>query len=116
MNIEKSNKNTKWFKNNGLKIKLKNKGDESEVWVTLDKYNICFKLLMFDFMDQLKEELMLDIAVNKVLGNQRIFIVNSKHDVELVNYIERFINEWNIKISKNTVSNSDIIPDEIWYE
>ena len=40
MRIEKSNQDTKWFKKEGLKIKIKNKGDKSEIWVTLDKYNI----------------------------------------------------------------------------
>ena len=116
MRIEKSNQDTKWFKKEGLKIKIKNKGDKSEIWVTLDKYNICLKLLMFDFIKQLKEEMMLDITVDKMLGNQRIFVINSNYDMEIMNYIERFIDEWNIGISKNTVSDSDIIPDEIWYK
>lgn len=115
MNIEKSNQNTKWFKKDGLKIKLKNKGSESEIWVTLDKYNVSFKLLMFDFMEQLKEDLMLDITVNKIFGNQRIFVTGSNDGMEIVNYIEKFIDKWNIRISKNTVSDADIIPDEIWY-
>lgn len=116
MRIEKSNQNTKWFKKDGLRIKIKNKGDISEIWITLDKYNICFKLLMFDFIQQLKEEMMLDITADRVLGNQRIFVINSNYDMEIVNYIEIFINEWNIRISKNTDSDADIIPDEIWYE
>lgn len=116
MNIEKSSRNTKWFRKGGLKIKLKNKGSESEIWVTLDQYNICSKLLMFDFMEQLKEELMLDITVNKVMGNQRIFVINSNYDMEIVNYIEGFIDEWNIRISKNSISDADIIPDKIWYD
>lgn len=71
---------------------------------------------MFDFIKQLKEEMMLDITVDKMLGNQRIFVINSNYDMEIMNYIERFIDEWNIRISKTTVSDADIIPDEIWYE
>ena len=69
-----------------------------------------------DFMEQLKEELMLDITVNKVMGNQRIFVINSNYDMEIVNYIEGFIDEWNIRISKNSISDADIIPDKIWYD
>lgn len=116
MRIEKSNQNTKWLKKDGLKIKIKNRGETSEIWVTSDKYNICLKLLMFDFVKQLKEEMMLDITVDRVLGNQRIFVINSNYGMETVNYIERFIVEWNIRISQNTVSDSDMIPSEIWYE
>ena len=110
MRIEKSNQNTKWLKKDGLKIKIKNRGETSEIWVTSDKYNICLKLLMFDFVKQLKEEMMLDITVDRVLGNQRIFVINSNYDMEIVNYIEGFIDEWNIRISKNSISDVDIIP------
>lgn len=74
------------------------------------------KLLMFDFMKRLEEEMRLDITVDKIPGNQRIFVINSDYGLETMNYIERFIDEWNIGISKNTVSDSDIIPDEIWYK
>ena len=110
MRIEKSNQNTKWLKKDGLKIKIKNRGETSEIWVTSDK------LLMFDFVKQLKEEMMLDITVDRVLGNQRIFVINSNYDMEIVNYIEGFIDEWNIRISKNSISDADIIPDKIWYD
>ena len=116
MRIEKSNQNTKWLKKDGLKKKIKNRGETSEIWVTSDKYNICLKLLMFDFVKQLKEEMMLDITVDRVLGNQRIFVINSNYDMEIVNYIEGFIDEWNIRISKNSISDADIIPDKIWYD
>lgn len=43
-------------------------------------------------------------------------MINSDHALELVNYISEFINEWDIKISANTVSNSDLIANELWYE
>ena len=36
--------------------------------------------------------------------------------MEIVNYIEGFIDEWNIRISKNSISDADIIPDKIWYD
>lgn len=116
MNLEKKHGNIKWFKKNKLRIKLKEQGEKTEVWVVLEGYNICFKLMMFNFIEQLKDELMLDVSIKKVLNNQRIFIVESVNALELVNYICSFIDEWNIKITKNTVSDSDIISDRSWYE
>ena len=50
------------------------------------------------------------------MNNQRVFVINSGHALELVNYILEFINEWDIKVSTNTISDSDFIPDNLWYE
>lgn len=116
MNLEKVNGNIKWFRKGKLKIKLKDIGEKSEVWVILDGYNICFKLIMFDFVERIKEDLMLNVSIKRVWNNQRVFIINSDHALELVNYILEFINEWNIKVSENTISDSDFIPDDLWYE
>jgi hypothetical protein len=116
MNLEKINGNIKWYRENKLKIKLKDMGEESEIWVMLDGYNICFKLIMFDFVERIKEDLMLNVSIKKVWNNQRVFVINSGHALELVNYILEFINEWDIKVSTNTISDSDFIPDNLWYE
>ena len=75
MNLEKYNGNIRWYKEKELRIKLKNLRTESEVWVTLDRYNICLKLMMFDFVEQIKDDLMLDVSIKKVLNKQRVFII-----------------------------------------
>ncbi len=116
MYLEKEKENIKWFKENELRIKLKNLGEESEIWVTLNKYNISLKLIMFDFVLQVKRDLTLDISIKKVLDRQRVFIINSSYALELVDYISEFISEWNIKDTLDTVSESDIILNEFWYE
>lgn len=116
MNLEKDDGKIRWYKEKELRIKLKNLGTESEVWVTLNGYNICLKLMMFDFVERIKDDLMPDISIKRVLHKQRVFMIDSDHALELANHILEFVNEWNIKISANTVSNSDIIPDELWYE
>ena len=103
MDLEKENGNIKWFKKNELRIRLKNKGEKSIVCVMLDGYNICFKLMLFDFVEQIKEELMLDISIIKIWNNQRAFIIDSNHVLELINYIPVFVNVWNIKISINAL-------------
>lgn len=59
---------------------------------------------------------MLDISTKKVLDKQRVFMIDLDHVLELVKYILEFISDWNIKISANTVSNSDVILNEFWYK
>ena len=114
MNLERENSNTKWYKNNELRIKQKDLGKVSEIWITLDRYNMCLTLLMFDFTERIKDDLLLDVSIQKDNG-QRVFEINSSYASELINYILYFISEWGITSSSNTVSNSDFIPDEIFY-
>lgn len=116
MRLEKENGNTKWFKNDELKIKLVNRGTESDVFVTLKRYNLCFKLMMFDFVNHVKDDLLLDVSVRKTFNGQRAFVIPSDYALELVNYIPAFVNEWNIKISPTTVSQADAITEEVWYD
>lgn len=115
MVVEKEQNNTKWLKEGSLKIKVKEEGEKSTVAVILDGYNICFKLIMFEFIDYTKDELSLDVSVTRHWNNQRVFIIDSKNSLTLVSYISKFIKEWDIKISENTVSDADIISDELWY-
>ena len=42
MNLEKINGNIKWYREKQIKNKIKGYGEESEIWVMLDGYNICF--------------------------------------------------------------------------
>ena len=114
MDLEKIKKNTRWFKEGQIKVKLKNSGNESEVWVTLEGINICSKLVMFDFIDRLKNELMLDVRTKKGCHDQMFFIINSQNAFELIYYLPLFIKEWNIKASTNEIRNT--ISDEAWYK
>lgn len=114
--LENESNNIKWFKENDLRIKIKNIGEESIITVLLGKYNICFKLIMFEFINSLKEDKIIDISIVKNSYNQRVFVVDSKNDIQVAKYIIGFAREWDIKISKDTVSESDVIYDEIWYK
>lgn len=115
MDLEKEEGIIQWYKKNNLKIRVQNNGTHCTVAVTLDGYNICFKLLMFEFVDRVRDNLASDIRIERIWDSQRSFIVDSKYVRELINYIPKFINEWNLKISKDTVSEADIISDELWY-
>jgi len=115
MDLEREKEQTKWFKKDDLRIKQTREGKQTLVSVILDKYNICFKLILFDFLDYIKEDLALDVKIEKIWNKQRVFVVDTKYVSDLINYIELFIDERNIKISESTVSASDIISDELWY-
>ncbi len=115
MELEREKEETKWFRKDGLRIKQASEGEQTLVSVILDGYNICFKLMLFDFLDHIKEDLALDVKIKKIWNEQRVFVVDSKYASDLINYIELFIGEWNIKISESTVSASDVISDELWY-
>ena len=116
MDLEKENTNIKWFKTNGLRIRIKKEeGGKSLISVALDGFNICLKLAMYDFIDRIKEDLSLDVTMSKSWNSQRVLIVDTNNATELVDYISLFVKEWNIRISATTVSDSDIIADEKWY-
>lgn len=115
MNLEREEEGTKWFRKDGLRIKQISEGTQTIVSVILDGYNICFKLMLFDFLDHIKEDLFIDVKIIKIWKNQRAFVIDSKYVSDLIEYIELFINEWNIKITESTVSASDVISDELWY-
>ena len=69
---------------------------------------------MFDFIDRLKNELMLDVRTKKGCHDQMFFIINSQNAFELIYYLPLFIKRWNIKASTNEIRNT--ISDEAWYK
>lgn len=115
MDLERQNEKIKWFKKEDLRIKQIYEENETQISVNLNGYNLCFTLMMFDFIDHIKKDLLLDVKVTKLRNNQHIFIVDTKYVSELINYIVSFIDEWNIKINETAVSDSDSISDESWY-
>ena len=115
MDLEKRIENNKWYKSSNIRIRLIYDGDKSIVAVNLDGYNILFKLMMFDFIIRIKDELLLDVGVVKIWNDQRVFTIDSNNDMDLINYIPAFVAEWGIKINENTISDEDAISDEIWY-
>ena len=116
MYLEKENRNTKWFKQDELKIKLVNRGTESDVFAALKGYNLCFKLVLFDFVKHVKEDLLLDVLIRKTVNGQKAFMIPSDYALELVNYIPAFVKEWNIKINPATVFQADALTEEVWYD
>jgi hypothetical protein len=115
MHLEKENGNVKWFKLDSIRIRLCN-DEQAFVAVTFDSYNLCFKLMMFDFLERIKEDIQLEVKITKKWNNQRVFVVNPDNALEFISYLSLFISEWKIKPTEETVSDKDIISDEIWYD
>lgn len=115
MLIEKELNNVKWLRDDKLRIKIVNIDKASIITVLLDNYNICFKMMMFEFMNTLFYETGIRITTERNEFNQVVFKVDNSSQMVLCKYIVSFIREWNIKVSESTVANSDIITDEIWY-
>ena len=115
MDLEKKLKQNEWYKNNNIRIRLIDDGDKSIVAVNLDGYNICSKLIMFDFIMRIKDELLLNVGIEKIWNDQRVFTIDSNNAMELINYIPVFVAEWGIEINENTISDEDTVSDEIWY-
>ena len=115
MDLEKKTEGNEWYKSNNTRMRLIYDGDKAIVAVNFDGYNICFKLMMFDFIKRIKDELLLDVGVEKIWNDQRAFIIDSKNSMELINFIPVFVAKWDIKINENTFSDEDAISDKIWY-
>ncbi len=71
MDLERQNEKIKWFKKEDLRIKQIYEENETQISVNLNGYNLCFTLMMFDFIDHIKKDLLLDVKVTKLRNNPR---------------------------------------------
>ncbi|MBO1580117.1 hypothetical protein [Bacillus sp. XF8] len=109
---EKKNQNIRWYVDNNLRIRIQEISDgKAGLWVTLDKRNICFTMIMYDFMDWCEREISINLEVDKSWNNHRGFIIESSDQVIVISEIKRFITEFNIKPNEN----ADQFLDAEWY-
>lgn len=113
--IENELNNAKWLRDDNLRIKMVNTDRTSIITVMLENYNICFKMMMFEFMSSLYDETGIKITTERNGLNQIVFKSDNFNHMVLASYIVSFVREWNIKVTESTFTNSDIITDEIWY-
>ncbi len=115
MNIEKEVNNLIWYELNELKIRVKVMDKKCTVCVILENYNISLKLCMYDIIERINNDICLDVKVIKDFNEQRVFEVCESKYIDLINYIEKFIKDWEIKITEGSVSKKEYISDEVWY-
>ncbi|MGG2073201.1 hypothetical protein AB1J28_07620 [Lysinibacillus irui] len=108
---EKQQQHTKWFLDGDLKLRQQDLGDERiGIWVSVHKFNICFTMIMYDFIDWCRE-LDINLEVDFSLNNHRGFVIESKDLVLLKSEIKIFINTNNIKPSEG----GEKFSDDVWY-
>ncbi len=74
MNLEKINGNIKWYRENKLKIKLKDMGKSQRFGLCSMDTIFAFKPIMFDFVERIKEDLMLNVSIKKVWNKSKEFL------------------------------------------
>lgn len=108
---EKQNQHTKWFLNGDLKLRQQDLEDgKIGIWVSIHKFNVCFTMIMYDFIDWC-QELDINIQVDMSWNNHRGFVIESKDQVLVRSEIKRFIDINNIKPSKD----DETFSDDEWY-
>ena len=108
---EKQHLNTKWYLDGELKIRQQDFGDgRIGIWVSIQKFNVCFTMIMYDFIEWC-EELDIDIEVNMSWNNNRGFVIKNKDQLLVISEIKRFIEINNIEPSED----DDRFSDDEWY-
>lgn len=108
---EKQHLNTKWYLDGELKIRQQDFGDgRIGIWVSIQKFNVCFTMIMYDFIEWC-EELDIDIEVNMSWDNNRGFVIKNKDQLLVISEIKRFIEINNIEPSED----DDRFSDDEWY-
>lgn len=108
---EKQNQHTKWFLSGDLKLRQQDFGDgRIGVWVSIHKFNVCFTMIMYDFVEWCRE-LDINLEVDRRWNNHRGFVIKSKDQVLVRAEIKRFIDINNLKLSEDDEKFSE---DE-WY-
>lgn len=109
---ERKGKNMQWFVEDNLKIRLKIINEKQVCfWVMKDNKNICFIMIMNDFMDWCEHNLGMQISVDKNWNNHRGFVVDIQDQMIVPNEVQRFVTEFSIEPSGNS---ENFLYDE-WY-
>lgn len=112
MKEEKIQGNIKWITYNNLRFRIEKVNDDSSViWVSDNFVNLCFTLVMNDFLSKCEEGVNINIEIDFTWNNHRGLIIKN-HDINLIlGEIINFISEWELEGN----SNADNFSTEEWY-
>lgn len=112
MKEEKIQGNIKWIAYNNLRFRIEKVNDDSSViWVSDNFVNLCFTLVMNDFLSKCEDELNINIEIDLTWNNHRGLIIKN-HDINLIlGEIINFISEWELEGNPN----ADNFSTEEWY-
>lgn len=83
----------------------------SIIWATILEVDLCFTLMLYDFLDKFLENFHIDIKIDSSWKGRRGFIVKNGEVDLLLREIANFVSEWEIESNEN----GDKLPDEEWY-
>lgn len=112
MKEEKKENSICWLKHNSLKFRIKEINKElSIIWVACNFKNLCFSLIMYDFLRRCEEELYINMDVDTTWNGHRGFKVkNSEIDI-ILEELMQFVMEWEIETNEK----ADEFSKEEWY-
>lgn len=112
MKEEKIKGNIKWIAYNNLRFRIEKVNDDSSViWISDNFVNLCFILVINDFLSKCEDGLNINIEIDFTWNNHRGLIIKN-HDTNLIiGEIINFISEWELEGNPN----ADNFSTEEWY-
>ncbi len=112
MNEEKKIDSLRWVSKNNLKFRINKIDEESSVlWASILGVDLCFTLMLYDFLDRVRESLNLNIEIDTSWKGWRGFKVKNSEVDLLMEEIANFVIEWEIEANEN----ADRLSDKEWY-
>lgn len=112
MKNEKKVQNIRWLSHENLNFRINNNNNNtSTLWVSISGVDLCFTLILYDFIERCNENSNIHIEIDTAWNNWRGFKVNSSEVDSLLQEIINFIVEWEIEANEN----GDILSEERWY-
>lgn len=109
---EKKNNGNIWFADNDLKIKLRNINEFEWLFlVSINDKNVCFAMLMRDFINWCANEVGISVTPDRSWSNRRGFKTTETNLEILTQEIKRFVEEYNVTPSEQA---EDFLEEE-WY-
>jgi hypothetical protein len=95
---EKRQDGWRWLSTGDLKFRIKEGGEESTVWASRSFVDLGYSLAMYDFVDRCRDELGLELKIDRTWRGKTGFKVRAKEVAILVGEIVFFVREWTIEL------------------
>ena len=115
--LEKEFNEKSWYVFENIRFRIKKIESGFIVWILVKNYNICKRLLFYDFIDRLTfDKVTAIIDDNSWNGRLGYKIINEKgYETVIINYILEFLIEFR-DIIENTCTFDEYVSDEEWYD
>ena len=110
MHEEKKVDNLRWVSHSNLKFRINKINEETSIlWASISGIDLCFTLMLYDFLDRCHESL--NIEIDTSWQGWRGFKVNNSEVEFLIGEIANFVIEWEIEANEN----GNRLSDDEWY-